>query len=638
MNLNKYRDDITGLRGIAVISVVFFHSGLDFFSGGYVGVDVFFILSGYLIADSIHTGMDKKTFSIFSFYERRILRLLPAAITVVFIVLLIGSIILLPEELKELRESALSTLTLSTNTWASNSTSYFGIGVDYKPLIHYWSLAIEFKFYIIFPILIYIFLRNGQQKLLIIFISFLCLVSFIYANFSVLDNPNKSYFSGTMRAWEFALGALVRLLSMNRSVVNISQSSREILVLLGYFLILFPIFYFNDSFLFPGFYALVPCLGAVLILLFGGHFCLVSNYFSKAWLCFIGTVSYSVYLVHQPAMALYRTMEGRGLEKFEYPLLISVSLVLGVLLYFVVEKPLQKKGNYLRFVSPIFILVLSVTVFVLSSSKKEKNITEEVSHYLQYRYDNNPRLNECRVTNKVIDKVCLYGDANYPKVAIWGDSHADQIVFPLSTEFQKQNYSTLEFAVAGCPPIINTRSPNRERLCSQNSERILNYILNSDDVEYVVLHAYWIGYFDEGLISSNSKETTLKDSFRSVLVALVESNKKVKVIYPVPKMKINPPLYLARHAMLNLDITGKQIELSEEEFYLQSKYSLQFLDEAVAGLDVEVIHISNMLFDEAESKFFTVNGKVVLYRDDNHLSLSGGKFIASELVERILFN
>jgi|APSaa5957512535_1039671.scaffolds.fasta_scaffold29372_2 peptidoglycan/LPS O-acetylase OafA/YrhL len=638
MLINSYRADINGLRGIAILAVVFFHAGFDFASGGYVGVDIFFVLSGFLIFNSIQSSIKKDRFSLLTFYERRFLRILPAVITVAFLVSIVGYKLLFPEEIKELLESVQSFLMLRSNIWASESISYFGIGVGYKPLIHFWSLSIELQFYIFFPILLYFCLKNEAKLFLIIIVVIIFLVSLFYAIFWIEYNPSQGYFSSLMRVWQFSLGGILSLSGITSVVNSTSVKIRSTLVGFGLLLILLSVVIFDNSSLFPGKYALVPCLGAVLVLAFAGERdCFFSKFLSMRWLGFIGTISFSLYLVHQPIMAFYRVFLGRNLEGVEPLLLIFLSILVGVILYYAIEKPFQKKGNIFRLTSISYVFFLSTILFFTPNAVDffKNQLSPEVKNYLKFRKDNNPRLGECRKSLVVPEEACLYGASNNPKVALWGDSHADQLVDPLAKEFNKYNHSVLEFAFPGCPPITNSKSPNK-RNCTVNAKLTLNYLVKNKDIKHVILHAYWTGYFDNGLISPESDSISLHSSFRGVIKELLKAGKIVHLIYPAPAMKVNPPLYMARRAMMNYEFSDSLIELSKQEFEDQSKLAVQFLDNAAKGLDVNIIYISEYLFDSDRSVYPGMNGKISLYRDDNHLSVSGAKQISAALVDKVL--
>ncbi|MBK8188059.1 MAG: hypothetical protein IPK77_12900 [Cellvibrio sp.] len=256
-------------------------------------------------------------------------------------------------------------------------------------------------------------------------------------------------------------------------------------------------------------------------------------------------------------MAYYRILSGRNFEYYETYMLMVASFFLGWVLYRFVESPpvAQRAGSNSLVLYALIALLGGFTAYdaIRTTNKMQGDfiLSSDVKTYLNYRYDNNPRIAECRVDNRIIDpdSACLYGEKNNSKIVLWGDSHADQIVYPLAKVFSKDGYSVLEYAIAGCPPITDVESPNGNRKCNENSRVILDHLVNTNEVHYVLLHAYWIGYFNENLILP-SDVLTIKKSLEHVVNTLTKSGKEVFLIDSVPRMKVNPPLYMARRALL----------------------------------------------------------------------------------------
>ena len=631
-SITAYRYDLTVLRAFAVLAVVMFHSGFNWASGGYIGVDIFFVLSGYLITESIKSTIEKEQFSFLSYYLQRFLRILPAAITVIVITGLVGSKILLPEEIIELFASIRSNLYLQGNVWASKSVNYFGIGVEFKPLIHYWSLSIELQYYIFFPVIIAVLVKADRINLLKSIVFTIFTASLVYAWINVENSPNKSYFSSLMRAWEFSLGIIICL--YRREFLNLSHRAQTSLFAIGYVLIFSAIFLFDANSKFPGPLALIPCLGVALVIVFGGR-----NFFSAKSifvnpLIYIGNISFSLYLVHQPIMAFCRIILGRELEGVEVYGLIFLSGFAGALLYAWIEKPFRIRTiNAKSKIRLLLICVLGIALYSTSSFYANRPIekypiSSGVEYYLKYRYDNNPRVQECR--GMLPESACLYGKEDSPIVALWGDSHADQLVSPLHKAIELYDHSVMEFAMPGCPPITDIQSEPAGRSCSAHSKIILKYIASNKKITHVILHAYWTGYFDGQLISSQKNPA---ESFRDVLITLLNSGKKVHIIYPVPKMKVNPPLYLARRELFSKASTIPSITF--DEFISQSTVAMKFLKESTSGLDVNHIYISDFLLDPDRMVYFSAGNGKVYYRDDNHLSVSGGELVAKPIADKI---
>ena len=641
----KYRPEIEGLRGIAILAVVFFHSKIKFTSGGYIGVDVFFVLSGFLITLSIKNSIENNTFSILKFYKKRILRILPASLTVLIIAGAIGLWILFPEELNELSENIYYFLTFRANSWAKNSINYFGIAVEYKPLIHYWTLSIELQFYLIFPLIFNYFFSRQKHSLLRLICFFIFLSSFIYAATTVGNSSINGYFSTLMRLWEFMFGVNLFLYSGMQYTKSVKLRIQNYFTGIGIFLVIISVFIFNPRSDFPGSAALIPCSGTALVLAFGNKKTFFNKCLSTPALSFFGRISFSLYLIHQPVFAFYRIWQGRGTNPLECFLLIILSIILSTILWVTIEKPAQKKNQQFAIVknfsfSALFIFVL---IFSYKGTKQDlpQFITEtNVEKYLKYRYDNNPKVKECRnVTDP--SKACIYGDPELPRVVLWGDSHADQIIVPLSQEFEKYGYSTMEFVMTGCPPILNVSKANGGGGCGKYSSRILEFIKNNYEIKHVFLFSYWTGYIDDHLIvpDRNIKRISeiefIKDSFGAVIKQLLISGKKVHIIYPVPRMRVDPPLFLARRELMYPGKAHPIITLTRKEFQMQSYNAIKLIDAIVDEFNIDAIHIAQYLFDEESSTYHANDSHSVFYRDDNHLSVTGAYKIAKPIALKV---
>ena len=329
---SKLRTDIEGLRGLAILAVVLFHSGFEFASGGYVGVDIFFVISGFLISNSILTNIELNKFSLHEFYLKRFLRLIPVTLTVILFSALVGIFVLFPEELKELSANIFYFLVLQGNIWSSESITYFGIDINSKPLFHLWSLAIELQFYIVIPfILFYI-----PKKILFLVVLFLLSVSFLYTTLNIINDSNYAYFSSFTRGWEFLLGVLIRVTNIREKGVKLNQSLRNYLNLLGVIFILSSISIFDSNSYFPGTRALVPCIGASIIIVFGlaSKDIVLSSFFLRK----IGLISFSLYLIHVPVLAYSRILLGRELVFLETLNALILSVFLAIVLYFLLKK------------------------------------------------------------------------------------------------------------------------------------------------------------------------------------------------------------------------------------------------------------------------------------------------------------
>ena len=357
----KYRSEIDGLRALAVIPVIFFHAGFSFFSGGFVGVDVFFVISGYLITTIIIKELNNDTFSIKRFYERRARRILPALIFVILISSIISFIFLTRSELGSYFKSVIATLLFFSNFYFYKTTPYFRSESDLEPLLHTWSLSIEEQFYIIFPITLLLF-HKFFKRYIFLMLAFGFVASLFICQFLALKTGGILNFYFTFsRVWELALGAICAHILIYK---NLSYSTliKNLLSIIGIILIVFSIFFFSTQTVFPSFYTLVPTIGTSLIILFANKDTFINKILSIKFLVGIGLISYSLYLWHQPLLAFGRIYldEFSNLIKLS---LILISLILSYLTFLFIETPFRK--NIIIFKKNFFIKTFSI-IFILN--------------------------------------------------------------------------------------------------------------------------------------------------------------------------------------------------------------------------------------------------------------------------------
>lgn len=359
-----YRPDIDGLRALAIIPVILFHAGIAGFSGGFVGVDIFFVISGFLITSIIYREMQKGTFSLLTFWERRMRRIIPALFVVIVATLIFGYfIILFPVDYIDLAQSTLSQALFLANMFFLRKNSYFAGPSESMPLLHTWSLSVEEQFYIGFPILMLLIWRFGRKAILAILIllfgaSLLYSYSLLAAptnGFSILGvpnvwggalNANAAFYLIFARAFELCIGSILAIGAF--SVQN--KFLKECLAFAGIAAIIYAIVFFTEETLFPGLNALYPTIGAALLIVANtGARTFVGNVLSFPVFVWIGLISYSLYLWHWPLLVLARFYLNRiELTQFEVSILIIAAFALSYLTYRFVETPFREKRIFAR--------------------------------------------------------------------------------------------------------------------------------------------------------------------------------------------------------------------------------------------------------------------------------------------------
>lgn len=357
----EYRREIDGLRALAVLPVILYHAG---FTGGFVGVDIFFVISGYLITSIILAELKGNSFSLLKFYERRARRILPA----LFLVMTVSSIFayfwLLPDELKNFGQSLVATTLSSNNVLLAMTSGYWTLASEFKPLLHTWSLGVEEQYYVIFPIFMMLGWRYFKPILSVIIIAFF-FVSLVVASYGVFWKPDLAFYLLPSRAWEIIIGSLIAFYSTRICDGIHGQKLKQSLGLLGFSLILFSIFVFDRNTPSPGLYMLVPVIGAALVILFATKETIAGRILGSRPMVGLGLISYSAYLWHQPVFAFARIYSVNAPNLLVMLFLALMSIVLAYLTWRFVETPFRRKNGFSKVSIWCSALILSVFFIAL---------------------------------------------------------------------------------------------------------------------------------------------------------------------------------------------------------------------------------------------------------------------------------
>lgn len=475
-----YRREIDGLRALALLPVMLFHAGFETFSGGYVGVDVFFVISGYLITSIVLRSLDEGRFSVVEFYERRMRRILPALFLVLFVTFPFAWAWLLPSDMDRYSAALASVSLFASNILFWRGSGYFDAASELKPLLHTWSLAVEEQFYVLYPLLLLLVWSRGRKTFAWI-LGIGALISFALAEWAAPMRPSFTFYLLPTRAWELALGALTALHLARYPLPSGGSHVRAAAGLLGLALIAFSVVAYDARTPFPGRLALAPTLGAVLIICFADGRTWTGRLLGSRLLVGVGLVSYSGYLWHQPLLALARH---RSLGHVEWPLaagLIVASLALAALSWKYVEKPFRDRGRIARSHVFAFAAAGSVVFLVVGlAGHRTDGFAFRLpadQHRFLARYDNNlPALafhmrelthrfrDDCnfydlgaelrgqplRKPRPGIASSCYTRDpARAHAVFLWGDSHAQQL-HPGLREALPPEWQILQVASSGC--------------------------------------------------------------------------------------------------------------------------------------------------------------------------------------------
>lgn len=462
----KYRPDIDGLRAIAVLSVILFHFDFDLFVGGFVGVDIFFVISGYLITKRLLSMHENGGISFKAFYIARIRRLFPALFATLVISFMVGLYILIPSELKRVSISTVTSLTSTANFFFWSEAGYWDASASEKPLLHIWSLSVEEQFYAVWPALVALVLAVGSKRMLFGAFAVCTAASVIATELALRVDPGAAFYMMPFRVAEFGLGAMcVRADGMQWRNGHLWSAVREVFSLAGLALIALAAVSYDGTTRFPGLAAMVPCLGSALIIL-ARQAPISGRLLTSAPAVGIGLISYSLYLVHWPLVIYYKMQTGPHLAAAEQAWLLSVCVLLAYLMYQYIETPFRRPrragaeilqeraaGVLLASLTPAILLVLfSLVVQVAEGfpgrfNADIKNIVSKSQHEIndiRYLHQRSICPQQPRVT-------CGKEDLDRQNALILGDSHGIDALNIMRAAYPEVNF--MMSVIGGCPPL-----------------------------------------------------------------------------------------------------------------------------------------------------------------------------------------
>ncbi|OYU10978.1 MAG: acyltransferase [Comamonadaceae bacterium PBBC1] len=571
-----YRREIDGLRALAVLPVILFHAGVDAFSGGFVGVDVFFVISGYLITGIIISELAKGNFSLINFYERRARRILPALFLVMLVCLPFSWFLLLPHDLKDFSDSLLAVPLYISNILFWTESGYFDTTAELKPLLHTWSLAVEEQYYLCFPLFLMSIWRFGLRWVLLL-MGGMVIAGLAYAEWASLAKPAVAFYLLPSRSWELLLGGLAAFYVLSEHYQAKSHFLSEIASALGMCCVLFSVFYFSKATPFPGFYALIPTVGAVLIILYGTHDTIVGQLLGQKLIVNMGLVSYSAYLWHQPLFAFARHQSINNPDQYILLILSALSIGLAYLSWRFIETPFRNKTWISR--KKLFLFVLMGSLFFMGLGlagiaykgfKTRFNYPEKFEAQFKLQ-DHRKNCDNGQGHQSGDVPFCTYGSENNskPNMVIFGDSHSAAIHPVFEKLAHEQGFTFAHHGLGGCIPLINVDvlKGNWDRgVCKKVSESQYEYV-KKNKIKTVILVARW-SYYTQGeyekdmkgyFLSSDSLDDIGREKSRSVFknefLRTVESYEKlgaqVIVLLQVPQQKSEPRKIYSKILMLN---------------------------------------------------------------------------------------
>jgi len=622
----KYRKEIDGLRAVAVLPVIFFHAGIGLFSGGFVGVDVFFVISGYLITTIILTEKDAGTFTITGFYERRARRILPALFYVMFACTPFAWSWMTPSQLSNFAESFVSVSLFYSNIWFWADSGYFEIAAELKPLLHTWSLAIEEQYYLFFPIFILALWPFGK-KLTVSLLILVSAISLFLAQWGSVNYPAATFYLLPTRVWELLLGSLTAFYLLYRhekTNTKLPPLAGEALSFLGLIFIVYAIIAFNETTPFPSFYALLPTVGTALIILFGTSQTFTGRILSNRLLVGIGLVSYSAYLWHHPLFAFARI---RSISEPSSELMLALgflTLPMAYLSWKYVEKPFRNRQAYDRkfvFASSLtgMAAVICVGILVILSngfdnrlSSSQRAAVAQVDKLYKERKVR-VRSDTCHYNNfseQGIDHFLLQWDCwdndeesiglQRTPVVVVGDSFSADVAASL----RSNGYLVLQLGGADCSLDPNLMLERCARIFSTLAERLKKY----EYFEYLIM----ANQYTRGELSLKSARSMVDywDNFGLKLVWMSGA----------------PEFYNLERLVISQDHGEPQYDLAE---YSTRAELVTYLE----NRNVRVIDRMNPFCSLTSNCSYMDENKELLVVDGGHLSALGAKRFGAALLQ-----
>ena len=643
----KYRPEIDGLRALAVLPVILFHAGFSGFSGGYVGVDVFFVISGYLITSILLTDLAADRFSIVNFYERRARRILPALFFVMAACLPIAWLWLTPDDLQDFGESLIAVSSFSSNILFWFESGYFETESELKPLLHTWSLAVEEQYYILFPILLLVIWRIGLKWGLAV-LGLIFLASLSAAHWAAWNRPSFNFFMLPTRGWELLIGVFAAFYLRYRTVPD-SQVFNQVASLAGLAMIVVSVVAFDAATPFPSLYALVPTLGTGLLILSAVPGTLAHRLLSLKPLVGVGLISYSAYLWHQPLLAFARHRSLDEVPDIWLLILCGGALLIAWVSWRYVEKPFRDRTVTSRQMILAFalagIVLFSAIGFHLMHSRGAlyrfattaadiSTVTDQTCHIRSGRPD------MARIER---GEFCTLGTPEaVPDTFLIGDSHAGSISDQLGQALAAEGRGLRSFSGGYCAPAIGFSLERSGSACIEAMAAVIRAAASDPQVGTIVIYAQWSLYTtgerhdfppQVGCLNGECAELPAgnADLFAQALVdtlgVLSESGKRIFVVTSTPEFRTFGTRSFYRQ-QLGLPV---EIEVSAVEHRQRNAAATRLLSDIEAS-QIAVIDAAELFCTDETCRQFSPDG-YPLFSDTNHVNALGAELIVERLIQ-----
>ena len=632
----SYRKDIDGLRALAVIGVIFYHSEILInkifvFSGGFLGVDIFFVISGYLITSIIYKENRFKKFSFINFYIRRIRRLLPILLLVLLASLIFAYFLLLPVEFKSYLDSIISSIFFYSNFYFHFSGQAYGQAIlSTKPLLHTWSLAVEEQFYILYPIFLIFSIHLFKKKIKLLFY-LIIIFSIIFASYIGENHSSFNFYMLVTRSWELMCGALIALNHQEK----IKRKQNNFLSYLGFFLIFFSFFFFDNPNQHPSFLTLIPVIGCCLVIDNRNLNSPINKLLSNKILVNIGLISYSLYLWHHPILSFGKISGITDDSIFLKILLISLSFLLSVLTYYFVEKKLRNKNfvsfKILSIILTSTILLIIFLTFYLPSSHKLKYPKILVDIKDQTWFTTRQFIKPCFQRKFIF---CSFGHKeNKDTIFLVGDSVMASLQDQLKLSLKNRDKNFIIMTNAGCDFLITDEQVKQNQFCNSKIQKQREIKIKKHEKSTIVMH---LNYNNLG--KNNIKLNLFLNNVNNYL----KLNYKIILIYPIPQFSSDVSeslykLYNKDKKKFSDNILKKEnyINLDLKEFSRDVKNIHDSFDKLVHKNLYRVFPQSIFCNQLIKGKCLGNSSEDIYFVDKSHLSKKGSKMVSANLIKVI---
>jgi peptidoglycan/LPS O-acetylase OafA/YrhL len=629
----SYRPDIDGLRAFAVLAVIIYHAFPNALPGGFVGVDIFFVISGFLISGIMFKSLQAGDFSFSDFYARRIKRIFPALIVVLSVSFAFAWFVLFDDELKQFGNHVLRATVFLSNFILWHESGYFDNAAETKPLLHLWSLGIEEQFYIFWPLIVWALWRFKKLRWQAMYA--LLAASFLWNVYQSQNDLTHDFYSPLTRFWELLCGAVLAYRfaaspQSNNVVNDIWSRSAEVRTLVGALLLCTAVFWIDADKRFPGFWALLPVVGAVLLISGCGATWIGKALLANRAAVWLGTISYPLYLWHWPIFSYARIIEG-GTPNVEFRFIaIGISFAAAWLTFICVEKPIRFGWQFRYKTSVLIFGMMCVGTLGYFANRtngfpdrmimKEQKIFNagDIGHdeFHDYHRDNfftcaDPIIHKDVGDWKGVPRCFQSQDTGPVTHVLLGDSHAEHLFLGIAAQLPSINVA---YYAKNALPLLS----------EAKFQVILDRVIADKNIKQIVISALWINRLNEV-----PKSTTLEAELSRTVSALLASGKKVyladdnlKFIFDPQRCKFQRPL----------SQSTKCDEPRENLVNQRDKYISALKEVVRRNPGVEWIEISSLMCADATCSMAS-NGKL-FYRDNNHLNIPGSQFVGAQIVAR----